>query len=140
MKDTFRDNEEFIKFVSDLIISGNTMELEKPEVKDKIDNYLKSLSTYDIHQKYTTSNWQYVKESDKCGCPCCGRIFDASEISEDDCDNAADGGITALCPYCGMDCVVPDSKVELTPELLLRMKKEWFSYSSIEWCGIEDDK
>lgn len=68
-------------------------------------------------------NEQAVLSSQKCGCYYCQRVFDSSAITEwvDDC-NAR----TALCPYCGVDAVIPDSTVNLSDELLSRMYERWF--------------
>ena len=102
---------------------------------------MKQLSTYDIHHNFTFNNWEYVKESNKCGCFSCGKIFDASELEESYIKEGS-GIITALCPYCGIDSVVPDSKVELTPKLILQMNREWFGGDKekeiIKMYGLND--
>jgi len=68
-------------------------------------------------------NEQAVLSSQKCGCFYCRKVFDRNSIIEwvDDC-NAR----TALCPHCGVDAVLPDSTVELSDELLIRMYERWF--------------
>jgi len=82
-----------------------------------------SLSTYAEHRK-SFKNFEEVKHSQKCGCYNCEKIFDATEV--DEFVTERDGSKTALCPYCGIDSVVQDSNVEITPELLATMNKEWF--------------
>ena len=79
----------------------------------------KKLSTYDIHEK-SFGNFGAIQKSQKCGCYFCKKIFDASEIEDWTSDK------TALCPYCGIDSVVQDYNVEITPKLLKKMNAEWF--------------
>jgi hypothetical protein len=60
-----------------------------------------------------------VLASGKVGCFYCLRIFPPAEINEwtpDEC---------ALCPYCGIDSLLPDSR-QLTSEFLQEMNKYWF--------------
>lgn len=73
--------------------------------------------------KLSFENESAVSSSVKCGCFYCSRIFDKDHILEwvDD-QNAR----TALCPYCGIDSVLPDSRVDLTDDLLLQMRLQWF--------------
>ena len=79
----------------------------------------------DVDQIHALSfeNEQAVRSSQICGCFYCRKFFDSSSITEwvDD-SNAR----TALCPYCGIDAVLPDSTVELSDELLARMYEQWF--------------
>lgn len=64
-----------------------------------------------------------LEKSTRCGCFSCLQIFSPSEITE---WVRRDQDQTAVCPYCGIDSVLPGSKVELTPELLAVMQAEWF--------------
>ena len=74
--------------------------------------------------KASHENELLVNKSTKCGCFCCGKIFDSSEIIEWTIDRNGD---TALCPYCGIDSVLPDSAgYPLTEEFLVKMHKRWF--------------
>lgn len=68
-------------------------------------------------------NEHAVLKSKMCGCFYCMKVFDSNMITEwvDD-QNAR----TALCPYCGVDAVLPDSTVILSDELLTRMYEKWF--------------
>ena len=84
----------------------------------------KLLSTYDEHCK-SFKNFEDIKRSKKCGCYNCKKIFQATEIDEWVIEKD-DGQKTALCPYCGIDSVIQDSNVEITPELLEKMNTEWF--------------
>ena len=64
--------------------------------------------------------------SAQCGCFYCCRIFPASEIKE-----WVSSASRPLCPYCGIDSVLPDSLVELTDELLRDMYEFWFTRGTI---------
>lgn len=54
------------------------------------------------------------------GCFCCTDTYKPAEIRE-----WIDEGLTALCPKCGIDAVLPES-VGLTEELLREMSAYWF--------------
>ena len=71
--------------------------------------------------RYWQAKAKDIASSQKCGCFFCIRIFDSSEVS----DYLPNDG-NAICPYCGVDSVFPDSKIEITPELLKYMYKIWF--------------
>ena len=84
------------------------------------------LSTKDLCQlahKYSFQNEADIQTSNTCGCFFCGKIFDKTLVAEWISDN---GGRTALCPHCGIDSVLPDSKVEFSKEFLEQMYKVWF--------------
>ena len=72
---------------------------------------------------FSLGNEHAIMASLKCGCFHCKNIFDSGLITEwiDDI-NAR----TALCPFCGVDAVLPDSNIALTEELLARMQTQWF--------------
>ena len=66
-----------------------------------------------------------VFASAECGCFNCLSIFDSSEIK-----TWIDTGLTAVCPRCGMDAVLPSaSGVPLGEELLRAMQDRWFPQS-----------
>ena len=73
---------------------------------------------------YSLSNRDEIMKSEKCGCFYCLRIFETNEISAYIND---ENGKTAVCPHCGVDSVLPDSRVSLSEELLTEMHKTWFS-------------
>lgn len=77
------------------------------------------------HQ-FSLSNKQSCLASDRCGCFFCKRIFESGLISERYINDK--GGETAICPFCGVDSVLPDSKVELSAELLEEMYQVWFGW------------
>ena len=82
----------------------------------------KEMCTY-WHQ-YSISNKQSILSSNKCGCFFCKKIFDNNLISEHYINDK--NGETAICPFCGVDSILPDSKVEISPELLDDMYNVWF--------------
>jgi len=66
------------------------------------------------------------------GCFYCCAIFAASEIA-DWVDGpfveteSLDDGVTALCPKCGIDSVIPGRpRVQLSAALLTEMRAHWF--------------
>jgi len=77
----------------------------------------------EILHGFSFENESLVSSSVKCGCFYCGRVFDKEEIHEWIDDTK---GRTAVCPYCGIDSVLPDSNVDLNDELLLQMRVKWF--------------
>lgn len=82
--------------------------------------------------KYSSNNKPLLKNDKKCGCFYCLNIFDPKEIEEyiED-DNPCDEYGTALCPYCDVDSVLPESAgYPLTKEFLSKMYKVWFDSGS----------
>ena len=84
---------------------------------------VKDLCVYG-HQ-YSISNKQSVLSSDRCGCFFCQKIFESNMISETYINDK--NGETAICPFCGVDAILPDSKVDLSEALLEDMYKVWFT-------------
>lgn len=82
--------------------------------------------------KYSSNNKPLLKNDKKCGCFYCLNIFDPKEIEEylED-DNPCDMYGTAICPYCDIDSVLPESAgYPLTKEFLSKMYKVWFDSGS----------
>ena len=72
------------------------------------------------------------KQSDRAGCFYCGAIYTSAEVV-DWIDGPqletgdTDDGVTALCPRCGIDAVLPSAApVQLTREVLAEMHEHWF--------------
>lgn len=84
---------------------------------------VKDLCVY-WHQ-YSISNKQSVLSSDRCGCFFCQKIFESNMISETYINDK--NGETAICPFCGVDAILPDSKVDLSEALLEDMYQVWFT-------------
>ena len=77
---------------------------------------------YEEIYKHSCRNHAELKQSLKCGCFSCGRIFDATEV-----EDYIDGGETALCPYCDVESVVGDaSGIELNLIVLNELNKMYF--------------
>ncbi len=81
----------------------------------------------DFNQVHALSrgNRDKLSHANVCGCYYCLRIFDPKEIvwesDEDD---------TAMCPYCGIDSVIAESKdLTITKEFLKKMRQFWFAES-----------
>ena len=72
--------------------------------------------------RHSYRNRVEMEQSIRCGCFCCGSIFDATEV-----EDYIDDGETALCPYCDVDSVVGDaSGIELNPIVLNELNKMYF--------------
>ncbi len=70
---------------------------------------------------HTIHNREEIERSMRCACFDCGKTYDASEVTL-----WTDNGDTALCPHCGMDCVLGDAAGhELTPQFLRAMRHRW---------------
>ena len=87
-----------------------------------------------IH-RYCSRNRERLESSAQCGCFYCLAIFAPVEIKNwidgprDEKDEQRE--VTALCPHCGIDTVLPDNipDVPLKAELLKAMKQYWFHES-----------
>ena len=77
------------------------------------------------HQ-YSVSNRQSVLSSKQCGCFFCKKIFDSNLVSEHYINDK--DGATSVCPFCGVDSLLPDNSVELSTELLDVMYQVWFGW------------
>lgn len=74
--------------------------------------------------KHCAANRHALIASHRAGCFYCLEIFDSKEITEWIPDTA---GKTAVCPYCGIDSVLPESAdYPLTAEFLGEMRRYWF--------------
>lgn len=75
-------------------------------------------------RKHSIDNEIEIVTSKKCGCFFCRHTYDARKVQDwiDD-----DGGVTALCPECGMDAVIGDvSNIDLSKEYLKAMNLAYF--------------
>ena len=76
----------------------------------------------DIAFMYGTCNKEKLQKVKKCGCYYCERIYNTSKIRD-----WLEEEETALCPYCLIDSVIPESnEYELCEELLKYMHNYWF--------------
>lgn len=72
---------------------------------------------------YSVKNREEIHAAKMCGCYDCQHIFPAEEIEE-----WTDGGLTAVCPFCGTDAVIPHIPgiVKLSRELLSALNERYF--------------
>src|SRR3954469_10880448 len=84
-----------------------------------------------IH-KYSDHHRELLARSDRAGCFYCQAMFAPSEIV-DWIDGpqletgSTAGGVTALCPRCGIDAVLPSAApISVTAEVLAAMHDHWF--------------
>jgi hypothetical protein len=72
--------------------------------------------------RFAIHNKKQLLECEKAGCYYCKQIFNTANIT----DYLKDGN-TAVCPECGIDCVIAEtSGFEITPEELDKLHKYWF--------------
>lgn len=82
-----------------------------------------------LHQ-HSSRHRAAVERSELCGCFYCRSVFPPNEITEwiGGANDNLDDGVTALCPRCGIDSVLPSGAgIVITPELLADMNRYWFS-------------
>lgn len=73
-----------------------------------------------IAHRQSTRNREALQASPMCHCFYCLASFPPSEIKR-----WIDKELTALCPKCGIDSVLPDSAVS-SAEFLREMERHWF--------------
>lgn len=74
-----------------------------------------------IHD-YSSKNKDLIEKSDKCYCFSCKKVMNSNEVTR---YLAIEN--TALCPYCGIDAIIPDYiDEEINNELIEHMNKYWF--------------
>jgi hypothetical protein len=84
-----------------------------------------------IH-RFSDRHHELLARSERAGCFYCQRMFEPRKITEwIDGPQLRSGettdGVTALCPHCGIDAVLPSAMpVPLTAELLAEMHSHWF--------------
>lgn len=67
-------------------------------------------------------NKEVLLRSNKCGCFHCLSIFNPNQISE----WTSSTKEVAICPYCGIDSVIPDSqKTPISKDFLRKLKHYW---------------
>lgn len=77
----------------------------------------------DAH-KYSVCNQKLVEKSPRCGCFSCRRVFDSNKIDEYFTDKT---GMTAICPYCSIDAVLPEcNPYGISERFLDKMHRKWF--------------
>src|SRR5438034_4167353 len=91
-----------------------------------------SLADQEHLHRLCTANRDALARVPRAGCFYCCQIFGPAEIMDwvdgrqVETGSTADG-VTALCPRCGIDSVLPEIQgVTLTAELLQEMRAHWF--------------
>ena len=82
--------------------------------------------------KFCSRNSELLARSEHAGCFYCQALFDPGEIKDwvggrqvDIGD--AEKGVTALCPHCGIDAVLPSAApITLSASLLAEMRQHFF--------------
>lgn len=92
-----------------------------------------SIVLLEAAHKYCFNNMPTLKQAHRCGCFLCGRIYDPADIDEwIVADNRIYKEGTAICPYCGVDSVLPENPdhYPLTKSFFLRdMQLYWFDFT-----------
>jgi len=78
----------------------------------------------EVKQAATLSfkNREALEQSNFCSCYHCSAKFDVKEIKE-----WTDGDVTAICPKCNIDAVIPGS---IPDQTLKQMREYWFGISN----------
>lgn len=73
---------------------------------------------------FSMHNRLAMEAAQKCGCYCCMRIYKIGEIEQ-----WTDRGSTAICPYCGIDAVLPDIEgvINVDYSLLSMLHEKYFA-------------
>jgi len=82
----------------------------------------------------TSKHRELMLQSLRCGCCYCLRVFPTSELGTESgiAGGWVDNGTTAICPYCCVDCLIPEaSGYPLIPEFLQEMHRKWFSEATL---------
>jgi hypothetical protein len=84
-----------------------------------------------IH-KYCDHYRELIERSERAGCFYCEQFFSPNEITDwIDGEQIESGstrdGVTALCPRCGIDAVLPsEAPMPVTAEMLAQTRYHWF--------------
>lgn len=139
-----RQNYDICKYCGwendDFFEGGGANDLSLEEYKQRYADYLELNPKYvfsthgfpeitekdrlQLDHKYCICNERNLADSTKCGCFSCHKIYKPEEITNWVYDKK---GRTAICPYCGIDSVLPGNVVELSEEYLRKMNKIWLS-------------
>ena len=83
--------------------------------------------------KFSARNRELLAQSEGAGCFHCRAVFSPSEIKDwvdgrQDDTGDLDEGVTALCPHCGIDAVLPSAApIRLNQVLLAEMHDHFFN-------------
>jgi hypothetical protein len=82
--------------------------------------------------KFCTANRELLARSERGGCFYCEAMFDPAEVEfwvdgRQPETGSTDDGVTALCPRCGIDAVLPSAApIQLSIEMLGEMHRHYF--------------
>ena len=76
--------------------------------------------------EYVTSNKTALQESTECACVYCLNKFDPREIKEWCYEKNMNDATTAICPYCGIDSIVPNKLINYTDNDLIKWNYQGF--------------
>ncbi len=94
----------------------------KNKLKMNKDYSFDEKSKYEKLHSYCSHNKVLIEKSTICYCIHCKKEISPSKISK-----YIDNNQTALCPYCGIDSVIPNNiNEELNNEIIEMMNKYWF--------------
>ncbi len=76
---------------------------------------------------YSRRNRDHLMRSVSCGCYSCETIMLANDIRDWKLED--DGGMTAICPFCGKETIIGDGGVPMKKIFLQELKKFWAEYT-----------
>ena len=89
-----------------------------------------SSSSLEALHKLSSRNRELIEGTRACGCFHCLARFEASAVKEWVAEEKG-GDVTALCPVCGVDSVLPAREgATIDQEILLAMRAYWFPNAS----------
>ena len=77
--------------------------------------------------KLSIRNKEELKNHKNCSCYFCLKVFKTTEVKEF--TEELDGSETAICPFCGIDSLVPG---EVSKEILKSAQKFWFEWGNVK--------
>ena len=87
------------------------------------------------YRDYVIHNKQAIEDSTECACIFCFERINPTDIDEYCDDYILDTDVmvedTAVCPYCGIDSIIPNSLVKYTDEDLKKWHEEGFGEKNI---------
>ena len=80
-----------------------------------------------VAQRNSVNNKDHLMRSVSCGCFSCETLMLANEIR--DWKLEEDGGMTAICPFCGKTTIIGDGGSPMKKIFLQELKKFWAEYT-----------
>lgn len=125
--------------INDLCENGKTISLSRVrkltekvlygDLKAKVDHLVDYWDVIAAH-RFSNNHMAALRQDKKCGCFNCLTVFDPKEITEWVFDkNPCDKNGTAVCPFCGGDCVIGESSGYSINEKFLKVMNEYWLQS-----------